>query len=50
VTGPVCKHCRQPILRQIVLVGLSAWQHVATGNVYCANNLPGLTSRFAEPG
>ncbi len=45
--GTKCKHCKDGVSR---LPGGRDWLHTATSSVWCADNLPGLTARFAEPG
>jgi hypothetical protein len=43
----MCKYCHEPIRKSTGV--FRDWVHVATDNVFCANNLPGLTARFAVP-
>lgn len=46
VLGPTCRHCELGIKRE---PALGVFVHVATGNIYCHVNLPGLTAKYASP-
>lgn len=47
----LCRHkgCRQPIRKETIGGKYPTWLHTATNNIYCLDNIPGMTARFAEP-